>query len=791
MHDVNAMPTKGAGTITWRTAYAQLGWFTFLVHGVDSHGDCRCSNSNCGKPGKHPIKSGTDRGATKDTGQIIRDFNRYPTANIGVHLGLSNLVCLDVDPRNGGDKTLADLERKHGPLLAGIVSETGGGGTHHFFIAPKEGARLPSKGSLGPGIDLLHGNAYPVIPPSAHASRTPYRWAKGSDPWEGGWLLSPLPPWLFQLGGGTTDHAASTASGDEDWAQDIPSGRPVNWKPDNVARLRSALKVIPSDERKTWLRVGAALHQASQGGDEGRDLWDEWSRGSEEFEGCPEKFNVADQEQTWAGFEIERTNPVTVGSIFHMANERGWTDPLKRSSGPDTVGDISNGRKFAAKYIDKLLFVRWTGHWLRWDDLRWGACEGDQHMLAAKELADKLVREAADAFTRQPDDANKRRHGLALAVHRSLPRLHAMLEAASTELGMNLPTPTYLDPDPLLLGVRNGVIDLRTGRLLAGEPAQRISKQAGAPYLTGAQCPRWEKFLLEVFGFSVVVNFVQRLVGYTLTGLVDEEILIFMFGTGANGKSVFANVLTALFGDYAVTVGTELLARNRAEGETARYKTKLQGARLALANEVGQADTWDDQRVKEITSREHIAARLLYQEAYSFMPTHTLWVRGNHQPTILDASDGMWRRLILLPFVRQFAPDERIPDLDRQLIRQELSGILAWAVRGCLEWQSRGLDVPASIAGATQRYRSESDVIGQWIAQRTEASAGARLTPALAYRDWREFAQAMGLSPGAQPLFTRRVRAAGVLYQKSNGLGVFPNLKLKEPGWGSDDENEL
>lgn len=789
--NTGVMPPHGASALDWRLAYAELGWFTFLVHGVDSQGKCRCGRSDCRKPGKHPIKSGGDRGATKDTGQIIRDFDRHPFANIGVHLGLSNLVCIDVDPRNGGDETLARLETKHGLLSAGILAETGGGGTHHFFTAPIDGTRLPSKGSLGPGIDVLHGNAYPVIPPSAHASGTPYRWAQGDDPWEAGWLLSPLPGWLLKLADCDGQHSASTDLGDEDWMADIPTGKPFDWTPENIARLRSALTVCQAEEREDWRTVGAALHHASGGSYQGRELWDEWSLGSDEFEGCPAKFNATDQEQTWLGFVADRINPVTVASIFHLAKRLGWIDPLRGSSAPDTMGDISNGRKFAEKYRDKFLFVRGTGHWLRWDGLRWAACDCDQHILAGKELADTIVREAADAFTRQPDDANKRRVGLALSVHRSLKRVHAMLEAASSEPGMSLPTPADLDQDPLLLGVQNGVVDLRIEVLLAGEPAQRISKQAGAPYLAGSQCPGWDKFLLEIFGTAELVSFVQRLVGYTLAGLTDEEILIVMHGNGANGKSVFANVLAAVLGDYAVTVGTELLARTRTEGETARYKTRLQGARLALANEVGQADTWDDQRVKEITSREKIPARLLYQEAYSFTPTHTLWVRGNHQPTILDASDGMWRRLILLPFLRQFAPDERIPDLDRQLIRDERSGILAWAIQGCREWQRIGLDVPASIASATQRYRSESDVIAQWIAARTETIPGARLMPADAYQDWRHFAQAMGLSPGAQPLFTRRLRAAGVSYLKSNGIGAFRNMKLKAPSWDSDDDSEL
>ena len=130
----------------------------------------------------------------------------------------------------------------------------------------------------------------------------------------------------------------------------------------------------------------------------------------------------------------------------------------------------------------------------------------------------------------------------------------------------------------------------------------------------------------------------------------------------------------------------------------------------------GQSDTFDDQRVKEIVSREAISGRYLYGEAFDFMPTHKLWVRGNHRPAVLDSGDGMWRRLILLPFDRQFAPDQRVRDLDRQLLEEEGSGILNWCIAGCLEWQKHGLGIPTTISRETAQYRDDTDVVGEWIA---------------------------------------------------------------------------
>lgn len=273
---------------------------------------------------------------------------------------------------------------------------------------------------------------------------------------------------------------------------------------------------------------------------------------------------------------------------------------------------------------------------------------------------------------------------------------------------MGIASPALLDANPLLLGVRNGVVNLRDGSLLVPDPAMHISRQAGASFDREARCPKWLKFLHDVFkGDRELIAFIQRACGYSLTGLMDEEVLFFMWGHGANGKSVFANVLHAVFGDYAVTVRATMLARDAKgnSGEAEREKARLPGARLALINEVGSADVFDDQRVKELVSRERVSARALYAESFEFMPTHTIWIRGNNQPGAMDTSDGFWRRIHLIGFTRQFAEDERVPDLDRQIIDSERDGILAWMIEGCVHWQREKLLAPASVKAARAMAR--------------------------------------------------------------------------------------
>lgn len=284
-----------------------------------------------------------------------------------------------------------------------------------------------------------------------------------------------------------------------------------------------------------------------------------------------------------------------------------------------------------------------------------------------------------------------------------------------------------------------------------------------------AACPRWETFLSDILASEEEVRFLQRFAGYTLTGLVDEEVFLFMQGSGANGKSVMANVLSKVLGDYAVTVGSELLAVTKNESEANRYKVRLRGARLASVNEVGQNDTFNDQRVKEIVSREAISARMLYGEAFDYFPSHKLWVRGNHRPAILDSGDGMWRRVILLLFQRHFSPNERVSDLDRQLLAEEGSGILNWCIAGCLQWQKYRLSVPSSIARETAQYRDDTDVVGDWIATECERRRDLRCSVSTIFASYQNYCVRIGMNPKSQPAFVRMMGTKGYRRKTSNG----------------------
>ena len=735
-----------------RLVLAKIGIPTFLTYGIDDLGGCECGRSDCKGPGKHPRSSGSDRGATSDPDRIKRE-TVSGEANIALHCGLAGLVVIDIDPRNGGWETLAKLENEFGSLDSLVVAETGGGGEHRYFRA-SPGVAYPS--ALGPGVDLLSGPKYPIIPPSRHHSGGAYRWRRDSDPISAGIFLTALPDSVL----------ASFAQAETG----APPAEPIQESEAEVARLRSALESISADcPRNDWRDTLFAIH--ATGWECAEELAREWSLTA------PHLWSDSAFAAIWKSAKAARPGGRKIASIYFDAKRNGWIDPTAPSRA-ETLGDIDNGRRFADRYRGELIYDRANRLWRHYVEGIWRLCETGEHVAAAKDIADAILHETAANFAAQPTDANKAAYNQALKVHRAAPRILAAIDMAAAEPGMSVAAPSAFDANPFLLGIEGGAIDLRTGKRLSPSPSRMISKCVGVRYDPGAACPRWEQFLSDILANDEEVRFVQRFAGYALTGCVDEEAFLFMQGAGANGKSVLANVLSGVLGDYAVTVGSELLAVTKHDSEVNRLKVRLRGIRMALVNEVAQNDTFNDQRVKEIVSREAISGRYLYGEAFDFMPTHKLWVRGNHRPAVRDSGDGMWRRLILLPFLRQFAPDERVHDLDRQMLEEEDSGILNWCIAGALQWQKIGLAIPPSISRETAQYRDDTDVEGEWIATECEVRPGLRGAVIPLFESYQQFCAGAGIAPKSKPAFVRMMTGKGYRRAPSNGKPYLSGIDL-------------
>jgi putative DNA primase/helicase len=374
--------------------------------------------------------------------------------------------------------------------------------------------------------------------------------------------------------------------------------------------------------------------------------------------------------------------------------------------------DTGNSRLFAVLQADELRHDHRRGEWLRWRGHWWGR-DDDGH--ARRLTATIAERRAAAAAT--ITDERDRKSAIKWAFQsQAKARRDALLAQSADEHPLTTSGADW-DANPFLLGVANGILDLRTGALRPGQPDDRITMHSAVAYDATAPAPRWSRFLTEVFrGDDDLIAWLRRVAGYSLTGSIAEHVAFFCYGSGSNGKSTLLNVLGALMGDYAATTSFTTLERaERNDGSTVELAA-LAGKRLVTASETTEGKHINEARLKSLTSGDPITARFLYQNPFTFRPVLKLWLAVNHKPEVGDDSVGFWRRVRLIPFLARFegqAADKGLEDA----LRAELPGIMSWAVQGCLDWQREGLGLPAAVADATSAYREESDPIAAFLAE--------------------------------------------------------------------------
>jgi putative DNA primase/helicase len=294
-----------------------------------------------------------------------------------------------------------------------------------------------------------------------------------------------------------------------------------------------------------------------------------------------------------------------------------------------------------------------------------------------------------------------------------------------------------IDVDNFLLGTQNGVIDLRTGEKRDGQKGDFITKACGCTYDAAATAPRWSDFLDEIFEKQTdLIDYIQRAVGYTLTGDTREQCLFFLHGGGANGKSTFMETVDALIGDYATTASQNVLCFNRHVREPLDEIASLEGARLVSIAETGESHM-AEVRIKQLTGGDTVTGKGHYKAAASFQPKFKLWIFGNSKPTIYGVDYAMWRRIRLIPFNVQFPVEKQDSTLKPKLLA-ELPGILNWAIKGALAWQADGkLMPPRCVIEATEEYRNDQDVLRDFSAEKIEKAKGQELAHKDLYRAYK------------------------------------------------------
>jgi putative DNA primase/helicase len=385
-------------------------------------------------------------------------------------------------------------------------------------------------------------------------------------------------------------------------------------------------------------------------------------------------------------------------------------DPQTQSKSQNPIlTEIGNAERFANRYLGVVLYCHQVNSWLVWDETRFAPDEDARVERLAKESVRQFHRDALSIEDKETRDA-----ALKFAMRsESDHAIHALLNRAAAEEGLTVRV-NDLDADPWLLNVQNVTIDLRTGNLSRHNPSDCISKVAPVRFDPMARCPRWLKFLEEVFSpHPDLLDFIQRAVGYSLTGDIREECLFLLNGTGRNGKGTFVGTLQTLLGDYASTADFSTFVSTRDDRGPRDDVANMRGRRLVVSQEVREGAPLAEALVKWLTGGDLVRARNLYERSVEWRPTHHLWLAVNRKPVIRGTDTGIWSRIRLVPFSVSFEGRED-KGLKAKLL-DELPGILAWAVEGCLRWQRDGLGNCKSVQAATSDYRAESDQLARFI----------------------------------------------------------------------------
>ena len=439
--------------------------------------------------------------------------------------------------------------------------------------------------------------------------------------------------------------------------------------------------------------------------------------------------------------------------------------------------DTGNAEAFRLLYGGVARYRRVNDAWYFWNGNYWQR----RHDSMAERLMKQVTkhRERAWNLYHESADGDDSREKLPkfFSASRNQTRLSAALKIAKTMQGIEWSQDIPLDPNPDLFCAKNSVVDLRTGQRRRGRQDDYITRSAGVEFDPTAQCPRWERFLEELFPDAPeVIAFLQRLVGYTLTGWTSEQCFVFLIGDGANGKSVFTEVIRSVLGNYATETPFSTFERKRSDA-VPNDIAALAGARFVSASESEEGRRLSEAKVKRMTGGDSVSSRFLYQEYFTYVPVCKFVMSLNHFPEVIGTDDGIWRRLLVIPFEQSFLGRED-KHLKEKLIA-EAPGILAWAVRGCLEWQKNGLMVPERIRITLEELRSESDLLGLFLEEAVLVDASSTTRAIELFKAFKSWCLERGHREWSNKLFGTRLKERGYVCSRDARGRFYQGLQLR------------
>jgi len=525
----------------------------------------------------------------------------------------------------------------------------------------------------------------------------------------------------------------------------------------NIALVREAVAVIPNDcDHYGYVKFCYAVRAAcADDPEQGREPFVKWASTWKDGEPDPDYDRA-----TYDGLKP----PFRIGAqyLYGLAHEQGWVGDaqeefdilpvdgeapvarLPRFSDQDLVVQVIK------RHGDELRFLPHSGKFLLWDGSRWKVDQmngADGTVICVLRAQSQLAKRSIP----KPSKAER------TAVHIASTNCYTnVMKLLKSELEILL-SPEQCDADQWLLGVPEGTVDLRTGRVIAPDPTHHITMSTSVASAHGDPL-RWNSFLDEATGGDFdLVNYLQRLCGYLLTGSIREHSITFFHGGGGNGKSVFINAIIEVLGDYAGTAPADTFMKSYGD----RHPTELAGLvgdRAVFAQETGEGRRWDEEKLKSISGGDTIASRFIGKNFFSFQPQFKLVFSSNNKPTISNLDAAMKRRINLVPFTCvPKVVDQQLPEK----LKAEYPQILQWMIEGCMKWQELGLDPPKKVRVATEEYFSEEDTLGRWINDNCRHDPLVKTETRELYGDFATWADLMGMRPGDEKKFVRGLVSRG------------------------------
>ena len=749
-------------------------------------------------------------------------------SRFGVLTGPSRVLVVDVDTKSGangwaalckfvGDEEGLSPEQADMLLNQHPVQATTWSGGRHLYFQLEDNEDWPevstTRARVLPDVDLRGRGGFVVCPPSTFKGNG-YKWMHR---WESREEIPYVPLWLWSL---VHEAGGVKVEDDDDQGDEVPTRRSNDGEFDASKaaehHVRNALAAAACGNRnETGFRLANQLRDLGLTESEATPFMQRFAAGVPQSE----RNTYTEREAVGSlgsAYKYGPRDPAVPGEAYGRSgapripppdddDAPNFGPPELRAPAPDRedrvldahevpaqlagedmnmllaaleLNDEGNAQAFARVHGAQYRFDRVRWKWFKWDHHVWRECQGSEATRAMVDTVNK--RSVASAYI--ADDDYRKKY-VAFCVS-SKNRMRAMngLDMAGTLPMLEWPMNAPLDADVDLLGCVNGVLELSTGTLRPGRRSDLITRGSGTRYDANATCPRFELFLNEVFlGNQHVIDFVRRAAGYSLTGHTREQVLFLCHGAGANGKSVLLGALFDMLGEYASQTPFQTFEASMNDRQT-NDLAALRGRRLVIASESQDGRRFDEARVKAVTGGDRVTARFLRQEFFTYLPTFKIWLAMNYKPAVRGTDEGIWRRMRLIPFKASFKGAKADPDLPKKL-RDEAEGILAWAVRGAVEWYRDGLQPPAAVLEATEAYRAESDVVGQFLSDSTVEVQHAKVAAGTLYDAYRRWCEANGQrNPMNSTRFGRNLADRGMEKTRTSGGQIYLGLSMLADG---------